>query len=137
METKEEDNFEKVLTAIGILRKVTKFVKCAPFVYALIYLGVMIFYVELSIEADAVLDELFYVSPIVCFAFIRLSYYLKLCNWYRLQCCLPMLPTCVVLIDENVYEFGMEIAAVNFATITLIILLSLVNAYFVFIKPTK
>lgn len=134
METKER---EHILTAINILRKITKRVKLAPFIYAVIFLLCMISYWFADEEVLSRLDVLFYVSPMVCLTFVWFSYPLKLCNWYRLQCCLPMLPQPIIYIDENIYEFGCEMAWVYFATFTFIFLLSLLNAYFVFVRPKR
>lgn len=133
METKEEKN-GNVLYAINVLRKATIFVKIVPFIYALIFLVCMIPYWCCSEEVLNVIDECFYISPIVCLTFVRLSYIFKLCNWYRLQCCLPMFPLPIVLIDENIYNFGLELAYINLCLTILIFILSLINAYFVFVK---
>lgn len=129
----QEDKFEKVLYAIGILRNVTRFVKIVPFVYALLFLLCMILYWHCDENILGIIDQCFYVSPIVCLTFIRLSYYLKLCNWYRLQCCLPMFPLPTIIIDESFYEFESEAMYISIVTISVVFLLSLVNAYFVFI----
>lgn len=133
MEAKEKVD-GKVLYAIGVLRKITKRVKLAPFLYALIFLLCMSVYWFADNNILSTLDVLFYVSPIVCLTFIWFSYPLKLCNWYRLQCCLPMLPQPIVYIDENIYEFGSSIIWIDFAIVLLIFLLSLINTYFVFIR---
>lgn len=133
----QEDKFEKVLFAIGILRNITRFVKIVPFIYALLFLICMIPYWKCSEGILDIIDQCVYVSPIVCLTFIRLSYYLKLCNWYRLQCCLPMFPLPITLIDEHIYELSGVAMQINFAIIILLFLLSLINAYFVFIHSTK
>lgn len=139
MEIKDDKHSEytKVLNSIHILRKTTRFVKVVPFVYALLFLLCMCFYFDCSENILDIIDECFYVSPIVCLTFVRLSYLLKFCNWYRLQCCLPMLPLPIVIIDENFYEFGEASMWVNFFLTFAIFFLSLVNAYFVFIRPKK
>lgn len=132
METNQDN--KHILYAIDILRRTTKFVKLVPFVYALIFLLCMIPYWCCGDETLTIIDECFYISPIVSLTFIRLSYLLKFCNWYRLQCVLPIMPLLIVIIDENIYEFGSEARWINFAITILIFLLSLINAYFVFIK---
>lgn len=132
METNQDN--KHILYAINVLRKTTSFVKLVPFAYALIFLLCMIPYWCCTDETLTILDECFYISPIVSLTFIRMSYLLKLCNWYRLQCALPIIPLPIVIIDENIYEFGSEVRWINFATTILIFLLSLINAYFVFIR---
>lgn len=135
MENRERDiTKEQIIRAIGILRKVTIVVKVAPFIYATIFLLCMIGYVTLSDGVISVLDMLFYVSPITCITFIRLSYLLKLCNWYRLQCCLPMFPLPFIIIDEYVNMFQETAVVVHLSLTIVIFLLSLINTYFVFIK---
>lgn len=136
MEIQEEKAFEPniIYSTINILRKVTKFVKIVPFAYALIFIICMFGYMALSDEASSILDMIFYVSPIVCLTFIWLSYYLKLCNWYRLQVCLPMFPIVPIFIDSYLYEFGAYTAYINLSLTIIIFLLSLINTYFVFVR---
>lgn len=136
METKGFER-DQILTIIDILRKVTKRVKLAPFIYAVIFMACMIIYWFADESILSTLDAIFYISPIVCLTFVWLSYPLKLCNWYRLQCCLPILPLPLIYIDENICEFGVEVAWVNFLIITTIFILSLINAYFVLVRPTR
>lgn len=130
METQESN----ILFAIKALRSVTRIIKIAPFVYAIVFIMCMMGYAILSDESASILDLMFYVSPIVCATFILLSYPLKLCNWYRLQVCLPMFPLPFTIIDETIWTFDSIAAIVNLSITTLIFLLSLINTYFVFIR---
>lgn len=134
METKENVSHNDILKAIQILRNITLAVKVVPFVYAGIYILCMLAYLFCSDETATIVDMLFYVSPLTCMLFFFISYILKFCNWYRLQCVLPILPTCNVFVDEYIYTYGQEVAVVNILLAGLIFVLSLVNTYFVFTK---
>lgn len=120
---------------IEILRKVTVTVKTFPFFYVL---GLMFYWLvapTLSLEAITEIDGAIYLSLIMVLFLIRLSYCVKLCKWHRLQCSLPLLPQIVDKIDVYVYEFGTYLAIINYIIIGSIGVLSLINAYFVFIRP--
>ena len=120
---------------VEILRKVTTTVKVFPFFYALIYIPSMFAYLVLSEDACIMLDTLFYMSVIMVVFLIRLSYCVKLCIWHRLQCCLPLLPQPIIYIDNNIYCFGKMAIIINVWLAIIIFILSLINAYFVFIRP--
>lgn len=134
MESKEH---KQIIAAINVLRRVTKFIKLVPFAYALIFILCTIGQSLYSIEASECIGLIFYVSPIVSLTFVWLSYPIKLCNWYRFQCCLPMFSIPFTLIDENVVEFSLKMAWISYAFLLLIFLLSLINAYFVFVRPKR
>jgi hypothetical protein len=124
-----------ILALISILRKVTKIVKIYPFVYAVLYALCMIGYLLCSDKVAIVLDQLFYTSPIVVSCNILLSYSLKLCKWHRLQCLLPMFPLIPLFVDYFIFPVSKLAFTINALTIILFFALSLINAYFVFIKP--
>ena len=124
-----------ILAIVRILRKVTKIVKIYPFVYAVLYALCMIGYLVCDDFVSIMLDQLFYTSPIVVSCNILLSYSLKLCKWHRLQCLLPMTPLITLLVDVTIYPISKIASTINALTIILLFTLSLINAYFVFIKP--
>lgn len=124
-----------ILALVRILRKVTKIVKIYPFVYAVLYALCMIGYLVCDDIVSVMLDQLFYTSPIVVSCNILLSYSLKLCKWHRLQCLLPMMPLITLLVDVTIYPISKIASTINALTIIAILMLSLINAYFVFIKP--
>jgi hypothetical protein len=124
-----------ILALVHILRKVTMIVKIYPFVYAVLYALCMIGYLVCDDIVSVVLDQLFYTSPIVVSCNILLSYSLKLCKWHRLQCLLPMIPLITLLVDMTIYPISKIASTINALTIILLFALSLINAYFVFIKP--
>lgn len=124
-----------IIAIVNILRKVTKVVKIYPFVYAILYVFSMVGYILCDDNISIILDQLFYTSPIVVSCNIALSYALKLCKWHRLQCLLPMFPLIPVVIDYYVFPLSRFVAITNATTIIILCILSLINAYFVFIKP--
>lgn len=125
----------KILGAIQILRKVTKTVKIAPFVLAVLYMLSMIGYMVFSDTIATILDYLFYISPNTIVILLILSKSTKMCVWHRLECVLPMVSMLPALFDNLIIELTNVAAYINASTIALIFLLSLLNAYFVFIKP--
>lgn len=124
-----------ILALVRVLRKVTTIVKIYPFVYAVLYALCMIGYLVCDDAVSVMLDQLFYTSPIVVSCNILLSYSLKLCKWHRLQCLLPMIPLITLLVDMTIYPISKIASTINALTIILLFTLSLINAYFVFIKP--
>ena len=124
-----------ILAIVRILRKVTKIVKIYPFVYAVLYALCMIGYLVCNDIVSVMLDQLFYTSPIVVSCNILLSYSLKLCKWHRLQCLLPIFPLIPLFVDYLIFPVSKLAFTINALTIILLFTLSLINAYFVFIKP--
>lgn len=125
-----------ILAIVLILRSLTKIVKIFPFVYALVYIATMICYYCFSDSVATTLDLLFYMSPLTILSLVLLSFNLKLCNWHRLQCCLPLYPITIVFIDEYIISLSRFAVGNLIATVLLFFITSLINAYFVFIKPS-
>lgn len=124
-----------IISIVRILRQVTTIVKVYPFAYSILYISCMLVYMFCSNEMATLCDQLFYTSPFMIVCAIGLSYSLKLCKWHRLECILPLLPTCMVLVDEFIYSFPKSVSYLNAILIGVLCLASLTNAYFVFIKP--
>lgn len=121
---------------IEILRRVTTTVKTFPFFYAA---GLILFWLTapmLNTTLVVEIDGLILLSAVMVLFLIRLSYCVKLCIWHRLQCALPLLPQASAYFDEQIYEFGAYTATANTIAMILVFTLSLVNAYFVFVKPS-
>ena len=119
-----------------IVRSVTIIVKLFPFYYAA---GLLLFWLiapALSTTLVIEIDSLIVLSALMVLLLIRLSYCVKLCPWHRLQCALPLLPQLSARIDSYLCNLGTYTATVNTAIMALIFTISLINAYFVFIKPT-
>lgn len=129
----ERGNIQAV---VSILRKTTRTVKIAPFVLVTMYMLAMVGYMLFSDVVAVTLDTLFYVSPLVVILLWMLSRSLKMCNWHRFECVLPLVPQIPIFFDDYINQFDYAGAAVNICVVGLLFLFSLLNAYFVFIKPT-
>ena len=127
----ERHNIE---TVISILRESTRIAKIAPFVFVFVYMLIMVGYMLFSDNVAVVLDTLFYVSPMTVVLLWLLSRAFKLCNWHRFECVLSLIPQIPIFFDDYINQFGYVATLVNISVIGLLFLLSLVNAYFVFIK---
>lgn len=130
-----ERDERKILGIVQILRKVTRTVKIAPFILAVLYMMSMIGYLLFSDTVSIILDYLFYISPSTIVILLILSKATKMCVWHRLECILPMVAMLPALVDDFILRFTNSITVVNISTIGVIFLASLINAYFVFIKP--
>lgn len=130
-----ERDESKILGAIRILRKVTKTVKIAPFIFAVLYMFSMIGYMLFSDSVSVILDYFFYVSPTTIVLLLLLSKATKMCIWHRLECVLPLVALVPGLFDDLIMTLSNIAAHVNIILIALVCLASLINAYFVFIKP--
>lgn len=121
---------------VDILRRVTATVRTFPFFYAA---GLLVFWLIAPALTDTllnVIDSLIHLSAIMVVFLFRLSYCLKLCKWHRLQCALPLLPQIVEQVDRYIFKFGLYLATAEVVAMCIIFILSLINAYFVIIKPS-
>lgn len=127
---------EELGRIIGILKTATKVVKLIPFAYALLYIISILSYSMCSENVSIWVDMIFYVSPISIIFLLILSRTLKLCKWHRLECVLPLMGFCAVLINDFIIEFGKYGQLANYIIVITTFVLSLINVYFVFIKPS-
>lgn len=121
-----------IKTAFSILREVTFTLKVAPFIYTFMYIIFYILYVCVGDAYLMALERYLYISPIVIATMFYLSYTLRFCNWYRLQCLLPLFPQVLGLVDKYVYAFGEYSAMAVVGMTVAIFVISLINIYFVF-----
>ena len=124
-----------IIAIVTILRKTTRIVKVYPFIYAMLYVMCMFGYMLFSENVATILDQLFYTSPIVVSCNIALSYSLKLCKWHRMECSLPLIPMLPLFVDYYIYPLNNIAVGINTTIMIILCLASLINAYFVFIKP--
>lgn len=121
---------------VATLRKVTITVKVAPFFLALFYMLTILGYMYMPETIIYLLDTLLYCSPIMVAFLIVLSKQLRLCFWHRLECSLPVLCMFPGMIDSVIFPLSEVATYINAVTLSFLLLLSLVNAYFVFVKPS-
>lgn len=117
---------------VKVLKNTTLFVKLLPFINTFFVLVCNIAFFFVNDTTQSVLDLFLYVSPMYCASLLVLSKLLHFCIWHKIQCCLPTLPLVIVLID-NFHEFGESSIYVEFACISLIIILSIINAIKLFL----
>lgn len=132
----QKDSHENLRVVLNVVRRVTKAIKIFPFVYILILLLFLPTMSYLDIDTATILSGCIFESPLLIALLILLSYSVKLCIWHRIQCLLPLVPQVADFVDTHIYEYGEALATLNFIVLLLLFILSLVNAYFVFIKPT-
>lgn len=118
------------------LRKVINAVKVFPFIMVLLQTMVVISYTILPESVLFLLDMLFYTSPLHVSLLVYLSRKLGLCKWHRLECLLPMVGIVAPLIDIYIWELPITAATFNLLIISSLLIVSVFNAYHVFIKPT-
>lgn len=126
-----------IIALVKILRRVTTIVKVYPFAYTLLYISCMLVYMFGTDNTATICDQLFYTSPFMVMCAIGLSYSLKLCKWHRLECVLPLLPCITIFVDTYIYQLSMVCAYLNSILMIILGIASLINAYFVFIKPKR
>lgn len=127
---------EDIVKVISILRKVTMVVKLIPFIYVFLYIASILTYWFCGECVISWVDMLFYMSPVAIIFMLILSRTLKLCKWHRLECVLPLMGFASLLVNDFVVEFGKYGQLANYIIVIATFILSLINAYFVFIhKP--
>lgn len=113
-------------------RKARAAIQTFPFFYTAVLLVVSPLEAWLSLRWAELIGLLFFTSvPTVCLLW-RLSLTLWLCRWYRAQCLTMLLPLSITLCRIFWPEAG---AVWVWGAVTVILMASLVNAYFVFVKP--
>ena len=128
MSEKQSTSIKKI---ISVLRKITKTVQLAPFIFAAVYTGIFALYNFASEDMLTILDMMFYISPIVIIAHLIYSRILELCIWHRIACLIPIIPQLMNLIDSYAI-FSINGAILSNVAICLMLILFLVSAYKVF-----
>lgn len=119
---------------ISVVRYSTVLVKVMPFFFAFFYLAGIFSYILMPKAYIGYLDLAFYVSPIVILYELILSKIFHLCKWHRLECVLPLSGLIPVIVDKFIIEVGAYGQLVNWIIVVAVFTLSLINAYFVFLK---
>lgn len=116
------------------LRYVTLAVQLMPFVYTVPYLITLIITSQAPESIVVLFDTLFYVSPIVVAGLLVLSRLLRLCNWHKTACVLPLLPQIVSFVDYYIIELTEIAAQVNIILFGSMAVLLLIAAHNIFMK---
>ncbi len=116
------------------IKKTTDIVKRYPFIYTLLLLVLSPFEAWLSIPWAEALGLLTFTSVPSAWLCWKLSYPLKLCNWYRVQCFVMLLPLSIPLC--RIFYPGLDVALV-WVGVFIVLLVSLVSARIVLIKSEE
>lgn len=119
---------------IIILKRTTVYVQFLPFIYSFFYVIVLIIYPFISEDAAVLLDSIFYISPIFMAGMLVLSKLLRLCNWHRTACIVPIISQVPVFIDSYIVSLTRIEAIVSNSIVVLMIATLLISAYNVFFK---
>ena len=126
------DQRSAVSTIIGILRRLTRVVQLAPFVYLVVYATYLLFSWLLPDSVLGILDSMLFLSPATSGGFLVLSRLLKLCKWHKAAIMIPFSSQIEGYIDCFVFTFTeQEIAVINTAIgVAAILFLLLANKHF-------
>lgn len=113
-------------------RKAYYAIKVYPFIYTAVLLFLCPFETFLSLRWAQLLALFFFTSVPSTILCLILSKAVRLCPWHRAQCFIMLLPlaipVCRIFMPSCVILVWVAISAIFIA--------SLVNAYFVFVKPS-
>lgn len=113
-------------------RKAYVTIKTFPFIYTAVLLVISPLEAWLSLRWAEVLALLTCTSMPTAWLCWRLSKSVRLCPWHRAQCLAMLLPLSIPLCRIVLPQFDVVWV---WAGVSVLLLASLVNAYFVFIKP--
>lgn len=129
-----QDLSGNVKRLVSVLRDITLAVQIVPFACGAIYIAVYVSYLFASDYLMTVLDTFFYISPLFCVAHLIYSKMLRLCEWHRAACVVPIFPQVVNLVDYYLISLSEVQAMVFTMTAVAMTVTLLVAAYNVFFK---
>ena len=107
---------DAVSRVIEILRKVTRIVQIAPFVYLAFYSAYLIIGCFSSDALVSLADGVIFSSPFTTTGMLFLSRLLKLCRWHKAACLIPSASHIEGIIDSYLFTFTQnEIILINTA----------------------
>ena len=111
-----DPNQGAVSRVISILRRVTRWVQLAPFIYLVLYGLYMCFCAFIPEGIACLVDGIMTTSPILTTGLLFLSRVLKLCNWHKTACLLPPASQVETFVDSYLFTFTQnEIIFINTA----------------------
>ena len=138
LKTKELDNAEIMRRIAGYhnlkVEKATAIVKKFPFLYTALLLILAPFEVWMSLKWSEALGLLVFTSVPSMWLCWKLYKILKMCPWHRTQCFVTLLPIMIPLC--RIFNPELNVAWV-WSGISIILIVSLVNCYKTFIRPTR
>ena len=126
------DRRSAVEAVVGVLRRLTRIVQIAPFVYLFVYAVYLLSSWALPDEVLGFLDSIIFVSPMASGGMLVLSRILKLCKWHKAAVLIPLSSQTESYIDGFFFPFTQnEIILINLATgVTAIAFLYLAHNHF-------
>ena len=107
---------DAVSRVIEILRKVTRIVQIAPFVYLAFYSAYLIIGCFSPDTLVSLADGVLFSSPLATTGMLFLSRLLKLCRWHKAACLIPSASQIEGIIDSYLFTFTQnEIILINTA----------------------
>lgn len=99
---------------IAVLRKATRIVQLAPFVYLAFYSAYLFLGGLVSDEFVSVADGIMVASPVATTGMLVLSRVFKLCRWHRAACLIPSASQVESIVDSYLFTFTQsEIILIN------------------------
>ena len=131
----QDESDERIKRLILMLRDITLAVQIAPFVISLLYILGITAQLLFSGDTSWLFSIILYTPPPIILIMLIFSRMLHLCKWHRLACALPLVPFCFTMIDAYLIELSdIAVWILNGLAIAMIIML-LMAAYNVFLKP--
>lgn len=105
---------DAVSKIIGILRRVTRLIQLAPFVYLAIYSAYLLLGCIVPDDIVCLADGVMFSSPLATTAMLVLSRALKLCRWHKAACLIPSASQIEGVVDSYLFTFTQtEIVIIN------------------------
>lgn len=109
-----QDRRGAVSRLVDILRKVTRVVQVAPFVYLALYSLYMIAGAFAPDDVVGIADGVMFNSPSITILFLVLSRLLRLCKWHKAACLIPSASQVEGVVDCYLFQFTQtEIVLIN------------------------
>lgn len=124
-----QDPRSAVRYVIGVLRKVTRIMQLAPFVYLLIYCAILLSESFLPSFVLDWIDVTLFASPAMTAGTLFFSRLLKLCQWHKTACLIPASSQVANFIDGYVITFTQQEVAIINGTILVASVLFLLLSY--------
>lgn len=103
-----QDPRSAVEAVIALLRKATRIVQLAPFVYLLFFSTHLLVEPFIGEDIHLIPDTLMSVSPIMVIGMLVASRLLKLCTWHKVACLIPTTSQVEGYIDSFIFTFTQE-----------------------------
>ena len=101
---------------VSILRRVTRWVQLAPFIYLVLYGLYMCLCAFMPEGFVCFADSMMSTSPILTSGLLLLSRVLKLCKWHKAACLFPSASQVETFVDSYLFTFTQnEIILINTA----------------------